>query len=250
MSGGAVGPPRNGYELRAECVVAGYTKGVDIVRGASIDVAGGELVCVVGPNGAGKSTLVKAICGFVPVRSGGVFLDGADVTGLDADVLATRGVGYVPQVDDVFPTLSVQANLALGGYQSRSRRGLRDRIDETFEEFPELAPHRRRKANLLSGGQRRQLSLARALMPLPRLLVLDEPSAGLAPKMVNELFAKIEQVRAHGISILMVEQNARRALDIADRGFVLAQGRERAEGTGIDLLASPSVKELYLGVTD
>lgn len=231
--------------LEVEGLRAGYG-GVDIVRGASVRVAQGELVVIVGPNGAGKSTLLKAVFGLLRPRAGRVAFAGQDITGLGPERVARLGLGYVPQVANVFPTMSVKENLELGGYL-RSDGG-RGRLEALLREFPRLRERLHQRAGLLSGGERQMLALAKALMLDPRLLLLDEPSAGLAPAMVDEVFAKVRAFQAGGVAVLMVEQNARRALAQADRGYVLDQGQNRFEGPGPSLLANPDVARLYLGL--
>lgn len=231
--------------LAVEGLRAGYGE-VDIVRGASLRVAPGELVVIVGPNGAGKSTLLKAIFGLVPRRGGRVAFAGQDLGGLGPEQVARLGLGYVPQVANVFPTMSVRENLELGGYLRRE--GVRERIQALLAAFPRLQERLHQRAGLLSGGERQMLALAKALMLDPRLLLLDEPSAGLAPAIVDEVFAKVQEVKAQGVAVLMVEQNARKALAQADRGYVLDQGQNRFEGPGPELLANPDVGRLYLGL--
>jgi ABC-type branched-subunit amino acid transport system ATPase component len=228
-------------------LVAGYVPDVPILRGASLRVGDGEVVTVLGPNGAGKSTLVKAVAGLVPARSGDICVRGKSILGLATHKLVGTGVAYVPQVGNVFTRLSVEENLELGGLGSPAKS--RERIAEMYALFPDLAKFRRLAAGRLSGGQRQMVAIARALMAEPHLLMLDEPSAGLSPKMVELVFQKLLEIRAVGVSILLVEQNAKAALAICDRGYVLAEGRERFEGSGKDLLASPEVGALYLGST-
>lgn len=229
-------------------LVAGYVPDVPILRGASLRVGDGEIVAVLGPNGAGKSTLVKAVAGLVPARSGAIEVRGASILGLATHKLVGTGVAYVPQVGNVFTRLSVEENLELGGLGGTAAR-TRQRIAEMYTLFPDLARFRRLAAGRLSGGQRQMVAVARALMAEPHLLMLDEPSAGLSPRMVELVFQKLLEIRAVGVSILLVEQNAKAALAICDRGYVLAEGRERFQGTGRDLLASPEVGALYLGST-
>lgn len=231
--------------LTVEDLRAGYGE-VDIVQGASLRVAPGELVVIVGPNGAGKSTLLKAIFGLVRPRGGRVAFAGHDITASAPEATARLGLGYVPQVANVFPTLDVRENLELGGYLRRD--GARERMEALLRDFPRLRERLHQRAGLLSGGERQMLALAKALMLDPRLLLLDEPSAGLAPAIVDEVFAKVRQVRAEGVAVLMVEQKARKALAQADRGYVLDQGQNRFEGPGPELLANPDVGRLYLGL--
>ena len=231
--------------LEARDLVAGYLPGVDILNGASLTLLPGQLVGIIGPNGAGKSTLIKTLFGLVPVRSGSVVLRGDDITGKPAHELVAAGVGYVPQNRNVFPSLTIEENLRMGIYLQP------DRFDERFESvtslFPLLADRRGEKAGLLSGGQRQMVAMGRALMTDPSVLLLDEPSAGLSPMNQDEVFARIAEVRTHGVSVVMVEQNARKCLQIADTAFVLDQGRNAHSGTGRELLDDPAVIELYLG---
>jgi branched-chain amino acid transport system ATP-binding protein len=231
--------------LEATDVVAGYLPGIDILRGASITVGDGEIVGVIGPNGAGKSTLIKAVFGLVPVRSGAVQLRGDDVTRRKAHELVAAGVGYVPQVRNVFASLTVAENLQLGTYLAPRRFGAR--FDHVVELFPRLAERRNQKAGSLSGGERQMVAMARALMMEPSVLLLDEPSAGLSPLFQGQVFEQVERVNAAGVAVLMVEQNARRCLQICHRAYVLDQGRNAYEGTGDNLLVDPKVIELYLG---
>lgn len=226
-------------------LVAGYVAGVDILRGTSIDVARSELVGIIGPNGAGKSTLIKAVFGLVPVRSGTMTLDGDDIVGVHGYDLVSRGVGYVPQVRNVFGTLSVEENLRMGVYLRPDRFAARR--DDVLELFPTLRDRRGDRADALSGGQRQVLAMARALMMEPSLLLLDEPSAGLSPAMQDEVFARIAAINHAGVSVLIVEQNAHKALRICHRGYVLDNGTDAYTGTGTELLEDPKVIELYLG---
>ncbi len=231
--------------LEARDVVAGYVPDVDILNGCSLTLRRGELVGIIGPNGAGKSTLVKTIFGLVPVRSGQVLLGGEDITGLPAHDLVSRGVGYVPQVRNVFPSLSVVENLEMGLYLRPDV--WEQRYDFVRGIFPLLSDRARQRAGLLSGGERQMVAMGRALMMDPQVLLLDEPSAGLSPANQDAVFDRIEGINDAGISIVMVEQNARTCLQICDRGYVLDQGRNAHTGTGAELLADPRVIELYLG---
>jgi neutral amino acid transport system ATP-binding protein len=232
--------------LATEGLVAGYVPEVDVLDGVSFAVAEGEVATVVGPNGAGKSTLIKAIFGLLRPRAGRVLLRGEDLAGLEPHAIARRGMAYVPQLDNVFPSLTVEENLEMGSLdRSRTRR----RIGEMYELFPRLGERRRQAAGTMSGGERQMLAMARALMPDPRVLLLDEPSAGLAPALVEAVFAKVGEINAAGVTVVMVEQNARRALAMSDRGYVLDLGRNRFQGSGRDLLEDPKVAELYLGGT-
>ena len=225
---------------------AGYVPDVDIVAGVDVRIATGEIVTIVGANGAGKSTLIKAVVGLVPVRAGSVRLRGTSIGGERPHRIARRGVGYVPQLDNVFAAMTVEENLeiAVHGVPKAEVTARRERMAELF---PLLAGARRRPAGLLSGGQRQMVAMARALMAEPSVLLLDEPSAGLAPEFVEVVFQKVREIRDSGVTVLMVEQNARRALAMSDRGYVLELGRNRFEGTGRELLHNEMVIELYLG---
>ncbi len=235
----------SGAALQVNKLVAGYNRGVPIVRGLSLSVAPGEIVTVLGPNGAGKSTLVKAIAGLVSVFEGSIYLDGADLAGCKTHTLVRAGVGFVPQTANVFERMSVQENLEIGGYVHRSR--LKERLHAIFDLFPDLERLRHHPAGKLSGGQRQMVAIGRALMIAPKLLILDEPSAGLSPKLVGMVFQRVRAVRDTGVTILMVEQNAKAALLISDRGYVLAEGQERISDAADALLHNPEVGELYLG---
>lgn len=239
------GEGANGVVLDVQDVVASYAKRLPILRGVSIRVRAGEIVAVLGPNGAGKSTLIKAIVGIVGVTSGRVLFMGRDVTGLETHRMVREGLAYVPQTENVFAKLSVEENLELGAFVNRERYGeLRDQV---FALFPDLARLRRLSAGKLSGGQRQMVAVGRALMAEPRLLMLDEPSAGLSPKLAEVVFAQLRKVREAGVTILMVEQNARAALKISDRGYVMADGQERIQGDAASLLDDTTVGEIYLG---
>ena len=231
--------------LVAENLVGGYVPEVDILRGCSLTASDGEIVVVIGPNGAGKSTLVKAIFGLVPLREGRVTLRGELVSGLRPNRINAMGMSYVPQVNNVFPSLTIQENLEMGAANSRAT--MRERTEAMYELFPRLRERRRNRAEGLSGGERQMLAVARALMPEPSVLLLDEPSAGLAPKAVGEVFETVKQVNEVGVTIVMIEQNARAALALADRGYVLESGQNRFTGRGAELLDDPQVAELYLG---
>ena len=231
--------------LRAVDIVAGYVPGVDILNGCGVEVAQGELVGIIGPNGAGKSTLIKTIFGLVPVRGGRIEMEGADITRMSAHELVAAGVGYVPQTNNVFPSLTVRENLEMGVYLTP--RTFRARYDHVCDLFTLLRDRASQKAGSLSGGERQMVAMARALMTEPRVLLLDEPSAGLSPLFQTEVFKRVREINATGVSILMVEQNARRCLQICHRGVVLDQGRDAYTGTGEELLRDPKVIELYLG---
>jgi neutral amino acid transport system ATP-binding protein len=232
--------------LSIEGVVAGYVPDVPILNGVDAHVAPGEMVAVVGPNGAGKSTLVKVVVGLLQPWAGRVLhLDG-DVTGWKPHAIVVRGIGYVAQRDNVFASMTVDENLELGGLARRNRVESSP-LRSMYELFPRLAERRRQVAGTLSGGERQMLALARALVAGPDVLLLDEPSAGLAPTAVDLIFDKIEEINRSGVAILIVEQNARRALAMSHRGYVLDTGRNRFEGLGSELLANHQVVDLYLG---
>jgi len=233
--------------LEVRNLVAGYVKAVDILRGVDLHVDQHEVVTIIGPNGAGKSTLIKSVCGLLCPSGGKIVLDGEDITGQRPYRVARLGVGYVPQRDNVFPSLTVEENLQLGGLRMRAVVAKR-RVNELLELFPGLQRCRRRRAGLLSGGERQMVAMARALMPEPALLLLDEPSAGLAPAAADSIFDQIANLSSHQTTVLMVEQNARRALTISDRGYVLDLGRNGYHGLGRDLLVDPNVGALYLGM--
>jgi len=231
--------------LIADGVVAGYLPGVDILRGVDLTLADGELVGIIGPNGAGKSTLVKAIFGLVPVRDGLVTLRGDDISNLPAHELVALGVGYVPQRANVFPSLTVEDNLRMGLYLDPKAWG--ERFAAVVEIFPLLEDRSEQRAGFLSGGERQMVAIGRALMMDPSVLLLDEPSAGLSPANQDLVFERVRGIADSGVSIIMVEQNARRCLQIADRAYVLDQGRNAHTGLGRDLLHDPKVIDLYLG---
>jgi branched-chain amino acid transport system ATP-binding protein len=231
--------------LQVDTLEAGYDDAL-ILRGVSVEAAAEQIVAIVGPNGAGKSTLLKSVYGLVLPSSGTVRLSGDDVTGLRADRLTRRGMNMVPQVENVFPTLTVAENLQIGALVlPRAERD--EEIARVLALFPLLASRRRQRAGSLSGGERKLVAIARALVARPRLLLLDEPSAGLSPIAIDLVFDKLLEIRALGIAIVMVEQNARRALALADFGYVLDTGRNAYAGAGATLLDDPRVVELYLG---
>jgi len=231
--------------LRADEVVAGYVPGVNILNGCDFYVNDGELVGIIGPNGAGKSTLLKAIFGLIKVTSGSIKLRGEDITGQKANLLVSKGVGFVPQNNNVFPSLTIEENLQMGVYQSPKK------FKKSFEFvtglFPALGDRRAQRAGSLSGGERQMVAMGRALMMEPSVLLLDEPSAGLSPALQDEVFVRTRQINRAGVSVIMVEQNARRCLQICDRGYVLDQGRNAYTASGQDLSKDPKVIELYLG---
>jgi len=231
--------------LEANELVAGYIPEVNILNGCNLIVKAGEFIGIIGPNGAGKSTMLKAVLGQCTVRSGNVVLEGADITGLKAHQLVSRGVGYVPQTKNVFPSLTVVENLEMGCYLRP--KVFRQRFEYVTGLFPRLLERKHSRAGALSGGERQMVAMSRALMLEPKLLLLDEPSAGLSPQLQDEVFLNCRAINKTGVAILMVEQNARRCLQVVDRGYVLDQGRNAHTGSGRDLLADPAVIELYLG---
>jgi neutral amino acid transport system ATP-binding protein len=237
-------PSTNGALLSTDGVVAGYVPEVHILNGVSMDVREGEIVTVVGPNGAGKSTLIKTIFGLLKPREGTVRFRGEDIGGDKPHTITRKGMSYVPQLDNVFPSLTVHENLQLGSLD-RSRTD--ERIARMHELFPRLGERRAQVTGTMSGGERQMVAMARALMPDPQVLLLDEPSAGLAPAFVDAIFEKIAEINRHGVTIVMVEQNARRALAMSHRGYVLDLGANRFQGSGQELLSDPKVAELYLG---
>lgn len=230
--------------LEAQGVVSGYGE-VEILHGVSIVVHEGEMVTVIGPNGAGKSTLLKAVFGLLYVEPGTVYLGGEDCTNKRPDELVLRGLSYVPQVDNVFPRMTIHENLEMGAFVRND--GLKERYEHVYGMFPDLAGRRGEVAGKLSGGQRQMLALARALMLDPKMLLLDEPSASLSPKMVGVIFERIQAINEGGTAILLVEQNAREALSASDRGYVLAMGENRLEDDASALLNNEEVGRLYLG---
>jgi branched-chain amino acid transport system ATP-binding protein len=231
--------------LAVDRLVAGYEPGLPIVRSASIHVEQGEIVAILGPNGAGKSTLIKAIAGLLTVVSGSIAFGGRNIAGLPAHRLIREGLAFVPQTENVFANLSVGENLELAGFFLGRNRAARLRA--MFDLFPDLARQRALPAGRLSGGQRQMLAVARALLVQPSVIMLDEPSAGLSPKLVAEVFGKLAEVRRTGVTILMVEQNVKAALALADRAYVLVEGRERLEGPAAELRHSSDLAKLYLG---
>jgi neutral amino acid transport system ATP-binding protein len=227
-------------------LIAGYIPQVDILNGVTITVAKNEIVTVVGPNGAGKSTLLKTLVGLIVPKSGRVTLDNEDITGLQPSDIVRHGLGYVPQRENVFETLSVDENLEIG-LKPRRNMPLRERLEVMFALFPRLLERRRLPAGSLSGGERQMLAMARALMPEPKILLLDEPTAGLAPRFVDAMLEQIAAINRAGVTILVVEQNAIRTLNMSHRGYVLDLGRNAYEGAGPALATDPKIVELYLG---
>ncbi len=230
--------------LSIEGVTGGYGD-ADIIHDLSLRVDPGEIVVVVGPNGSGKSTALRAVFGVLNLSSGSVCLEGDDITDLRTADIVRRGVCYVPQVGNVFPSLTVKENLEMGGYVRKS--GVGGRIEEIYEMFPVLREKHRQAAGTLSGGQRQMVAIGKALMLEPRILLLDEPSAGLSPVLQSEVFRIVKHINDQGTPVLMVEQNARRALEMSDRGYVLVEGRNRAEGTGQALAADTEIARMFLG---
>ena len=231
--------------VSVENLTAGYLPGVNILNSCSLVAAKGELIGIIGPNGAGKSTLLKAIFGLVKVRSGEILLNGDSIVGLKADRLVSRGVGFVPQNNNVFPSLTIEENLQMGLYQNP--RIYRERLEFVTSIFSELGKRLKQRAGSLSGGERQMVAMSRALMMDPQVLLLDEPSAGLSPVRQDEAFIRVSEINKAGVTTIMVEQNARRCLQICDRGYVLDQGRDAYTGTGRELLHDPKVISLYLG---
>ena len=234
-----------GAVLRADDLIAGYLPGVNILNGADLYCQPGELVGTIGPNGAGKSTLLKAMFGLVTVHSGAVTLAGDDITNKRADVLVGKGIGFVPQSNNVFPSLTIEENLEMGTYLAPKR--MKERFAFVADLFPALHDRRKQRAGSCSGGERQMVAMGRALMMEPSVLLLDEPSAGLSPVMQDEVFVQTRKINQAGVSVVMVEQNARRCLQICDRGYVLDQGRNAYTAPGADLMHDPKVVELYLG---
>ncbi|MFM6981780.1 MAG: ABC transporter ATP-binding protein [Microbacteriaceae bacterium] len=229
----------------AKDLVAGYLPGVNILNGTNLYANKGELVGIIGPNGAGKSTFLKAIFGLVQVRGGSIELNGEDITGLKANKLVARGVGFVPQNNNVFPSLTIEENLQMGMYQDSKR--FDERLEFVTGIFAELGKRLKQRAGSLSGGERQMVAMSRALMMDPAVLLLDEPSAGLSPARQDEAFIRVSEINKAGVTTIMVEQNARRCLQICDRGYVLDQGTDAYTGSGRDLLNDPKVIGLYLG---
>ncbi len=235
----------DGAILRADDLIAGYLPGVNILNGTDLYCQPGELVGIIGPNGAGKSTLLKALFGLVKVSTGSVTLRGEEVTNQRADSLVAKGIGFVPQTNNVFPSLTIAENLQMGCYQAPKK--FEDRFAFVADIFPALGQRRGQRAGSLSGGERQMVAMGRALMMDPTVLLLDEPSAGLSPAMQDEVFLQTRAINQAGVSVVMVEQNAARCLQICDRGYVLDHGRNAYTATGRELANDPKVIELYLG---
>ena len=230
-----------------ECngIAAGYVKGLNILQGVDLIVNEKEIVSIIGPNGAGKSTLLKAIMGIINISGGRFFINGVEKTNTPTHQIVSEGVGYVPQVENVFPSLTIAENLEIGSWSVKDN--MKQSISKIFGDFPMLKERQKDKAGNLSGGQRQILALARALVTSPNILLLDEPSAGLSPVAIKEVFEIVKEINSRGVAILLVEQNATRALNFSDRGYVLDQGRNAYQGKGQELLKDPRVVDLYLG---
>ena len=231
--------------LECNALAAGYVKGLNILQGVDLVVYENEIVSIIGPNGAGKSTLLKAIMGLINISGGRFFIEGQERTNLATHKIVNLKVGYVPQVANVFPSLTIEENLEIGSWSLKTNK--KKAIERIYEDFEILKDRKRDKAGNLSGGQRQILALARALITSPQILLLDEPSAGLSPVAINEVFSKVKEINESGVAILLVEQNAKRALSFSDRGYVLDQGRNAYQGSGEELLNDPRVIDLYLG---
>ncbi len=231
--------------VEVDDLTAGYLPGVNILNSCSLTARQGELIGIIGPNGAGKSTLLKAIFGQVKIRGGHIRLNGEDITGLKANKLVARGVGYVPQNNNVFPSLTIEENLQMGLFQNP--KVYTDRLEFVSGIFPELSKRLKQRAGSLSGGERQMVAMSRALMMDPHVLLLDEPSAGLSPVRQDEAFIRVSDINRAGVTTIMVEQNARRCLQLCDRAYVLDQGKDAYTGTGRDLMNDPKVISLYLG---
>tara|TARA_Y100001935_G_scaffold139381_1_gene115258 strand:+ start:169 stop:885 length:717 start_codon:yes stop_codon:yes gene_type:complete len=230
-----------------ECngIAAGYVKGLNILQGVDLIVDEKEIVSIIGPNGAGKSTLLKAIMGIINISGGRFFINGVEKTNTPTHQIVSEGVGYVPQVENVFPSLTIEENLEIGSWSIKDN--IKQSISKIYDDFPMLKERHKDKAGNLSGGQRQILALARALVTSPSILLLDEPSAGLSPVAIKEVFEIVKEINSTGVAILLVEQNATRALNFSDRGYVLDQGRNAYQGKGQELLDDPRVIDLYLG---
>ena len=231
--------------VHVDSIRAGYVPGVDILTDCSLELRRGELIGIIGPNGAGKSTLLKALFGLLSVREGSVTFKGQDISAASAHELVDLGIGYVPQRDNVFPALTIEENLEMGAFLRPDL--VKERIAFVIDMFPRLGERLKQRAGSLSGGERQMLAMSRALMMDPEVILLDEPSAGLAPALQDQVFVRTREINKSGVSVVMVEQNARRCLQICHRGYVLDQGTNAYEGPGKDLLHDPKVIELYLG---
>ena len=231
--------------LVGQKMTGGYGTGADILHDCTVGVEKGEIAVIVGPNGAGKSTAMKAVFGMLNLREGSVLIDGEDITGLSPQARVHKGMAFVPQTENVFPSMTVEDNLVMGAFIRED--DITNSMEQVYELFPILKEKRAQPAGELSGGQRQQVAVGRALMTQPKVLMLDEPTAGVSPIVMDELFDRIIEVARTGIAILMVEQNAKQALNIADKGYVLVQGRNRFTDTGAALMADPEVRKAFLG---
>lgn len=231
--------------LEVKNVTAGYGD-TEILRDVSIEVAEGEMVTIIGPNGAGKSTVMKTIFGLLHPRTGSVHFNGEDISALQPYQIVERGMCYVPQVSNVFTDMTVSENLEMGAFLAK-KSDIEARKESIYEYFPRLKERRHQRAGKMSGGERQMVAMGRALMLDPKLLMLDEPSAGLAPLLVDMIFEKVKEINEAGVAVLMVEQNAKKSLALADRGYVLATGQNKVDGPGDKLLGDPEVARLYLG---
>ena len=231
--------------LECNGIAAGYVKGLNILQGVDLVINKKEIVSIIGPNGAGKSTLLKSIMGIINISAGRFFINGIERTGTPTHKIVGQGVAYVPQVENVFPSMTIEENIEIGSWTVNKNK--KETISQTLEQFSLLKDRRKEKAGNLSGGQRQILALARALVTSPSLLLLDEPSAGLSPVAIEEVFETVKEINDNGVAVLLVEQNAKRALNFSNRGYVLDQGRNAYQGQGEELLNDPRVVDLYLG---
>ena len=231
--------------LECNGIAAGYVKGLNILQGVDLVINEKEIVSIIGPNGAGKSTLLKSIMGIINISAGRFFINGVERTGTPTHKIVEQGVAYVPQVENVFPSMTIEENIEIGSWTVNKNK--KETISQTLEQFSLLKDRRKEKAGNLSGGQRQILALARALVTSPSLLLLDEPSAGLSPVAIEEVFETVKEINDNGVAVLLVEQNAKRALNFSNRGYVLDQGRNAYQGQGEELLNDPRVVDLYLG---
>ncbi len=232
--------------LKAENLFSGY-HAMEILHGVSIEVNEGEIITIIGPNGAGKSTLMKTIFGLLKPTQGNILLSEQDITSLPPNVIVRYGISYVPQVENIFSTLTVKENLEMGAFISKDPRFVQRKMEDIFTLFPILKSRETQRVGKMSGGERQLVAMGRALMLEPSVLMLDEPTAALAPKLSRMIFDKIKEINQRGVSLLLVEQNARESLSISHRGYVLAEGKNKLEGTGKELLSDPEVGRLYLG---
>ena len=231
--------------LECNGIAAGYVKGLNILQGVDLVINEKEIVSIIGPNGAGKSTLLKSIMGIINISAGRFFINGVERTGTPTHKIVEQGIAYVPQVENVFPSMTIEENIEIGSWTVNKNK--KETISQTLEQFSLLKDRRKEKAGNLSGGQRQILALARALVTSPSLLLLDEPSAGLSPVAIEEVFETVKEINDNGVAVLLVEQNAKRALNFSNRGYVLDQGRNAYQGQGEELLNDPRVVDLYLG---